>query len=120
MALMADVFGDGQLFVQAGGLKNNAEPIAHLPRVPGEIDAEDQRLAGARRQRGGEDLKRRRFAAAVRSEQSEDFSRSDGKAHAVQRLPGGFRRAAGRIRMSEILNYNGIHSGGSPASSRRR
>ena len=54
MSLMADVFGDRQFLVEAGGLKHDADAAADFVLVVIEVEREDLNPADLRRNQGRE------------------------------------------------------------------
>src|SRR5262249_7350335 len=85
--LMPQVFGNGQLFIEAGRLKHNADSLAYAGRLRADIMAEDRDVALLQRNQRGEEAKEGRLAAAVRAEEHKDFARLDRQAEIHKRLP---------------------------------
>ena len=75
MPLMDEVLADGELEIEAGALEDDAEPAADLPRLRGEVGAEDVDRAALRAGQGREDAEQGRLAAAVGPEEAEDLPR---------------------------------------------
>ena len=80
MSLMADVFGDGQFFVEAGGLKDDADPLTDGLLLPGQIERQDGDAAGLERNEGREEAEEGGLAAAVGAEKGEDLAARRSKA----------------------------------------
>ena len=73
---MAEVLGGGELFIQAGGLKDDADTLADFLHIVGSVEAEH--LDGAAAWRSKVERIRKStvgFAAAVWAEKAEDFDR---------------------------------------------
>ena len=70
----ADVLGDGQVFVEAVVVAEQADAGPDGAAVGGQVDAEDGRLAPAHRQEARAQLQERGLARAVRSLQQHDLA----------------------------------------------
>ena len=77
MSMMPKVLCGGELFIQAGGLEDDADALADFLHIVGSVEAEHLHGAARRGDQGGEDSEERGFAAAVRAEESEDFAGLD-------------------------------------------
>ena len=77
MSLMLEIFGDGELEVEAAGLKDDADLLAHLVGVARHIEALDAGAASGGGHECGENAEEGRFPAAVRVEQAEDLARAE-------------------------------------------
>src|SRR5271168_2741278 len=84
MALVLQVFGDGQLEVETACLKDDANLLAHLVRLARNVEALDSGAACGRRHQRGQNAKQRGLAAAVGAEQAEDLRSVKFKAEAVE------------------------------------
>ena len=87
MSLMADVFGDRQFFVEAGGLKDDADVAADFLLVVVEIESQDFDPADLQRDQGRQQAEEGGLAAAVGAEKGEDFARGDRQRQVGEGLP---------------------------------
>ena len=83
MTLMAEVFGGGELFVEAGGLEDDADLLADGFALGFQIEAEEGNFSIADGDEGGEDSEEGGFTAAVGPEESEDFTGLDGEVQII-------------------------------------
>ena len=77
MAVVAEVFFGGELFVERGGLEDDGDLGADLIRIAGEFEVEDANGAVLRRDQRGEDAEEGGFAGAIGAEEGEDFAGVD-------------------------------------------
>ena len=96
VAAVADVFGDGEVGIEAEGLGEVAGLRAHLARGP----AEDVGDAGGRFHHAGENLEGRGLARAIGADEAEYLARLDCKADAAH----GLERA---VALGEAASFNG-------------
>src|SRR5580658_3376695 len=99
MALLAEVFFGGELFIEAGGLEDDADVAADFVAVLGEIEAEDFDGARRRGNEGAENSEEGGFAAAVGAEEAEDFA----GVHAQGEIR---ERGMFAVRVVEVLNID--------------
>ena len=74
---MHQVLVDGQFFIQARGLKHDADAAANFLRLAPQVETENSRFAALDRQQRRQETKQRGFAAAIGAEEDEDFARLD-------------------------------------------
>ena len=85
MSLVLQVLGDGQLEVQAPGLKDDAGLLPCPVRFPGHIEALNPGHSASRHHQRRKDAEERGLAAAIGTQQAEDLRRLHGKAQVVER-----------------------------------
>jgi hypothetical protein len=85
MPLMAEVLGDGQLFVQTRGLKHDADSPPHRMRLMGDAQALHFDLARLQRNERAQQAEEGRLAAPVGTEQAEDFAFGHAERNVIQR-----------------------------------
>ena len=100
IAAVADVFVDGEVWIEAEGLGEVAGLRTHLARRP----AEDVGDAGGRFHHAGENLEGRGLARAIGADEAEDLARVDCKADAAH----GLERA---VALGEAASFNGWRCG---------
>ena len=96
-ALVAQVFGDGELLVEARRLEHDAHLSAHGRGVAADVVAEDGDGAALQRDQRRQQAEQRRLAAAVGAEEGEDLARGDLEAQVVD-APFASRSGAKRAR----------------------
>ena len=98
-----DVLARREPLVEAAGVRQHAEPAAHVARLRGRIDAVDQHAAGVRLHERVEHAQRRGLAGAVRAEQAGDLAVARREAHVVH---GADDRAAHGERLLQSLHLD--------------
>ena len=88
-----EILVDRQVFVERELLRHVADPLAQGGRFPGHLEAQDERIACARREQSAEHPDRRRLARTVRPEESVDLGAGDLER---QSIDGGIRAEAAR------------------------
>ena len=102
MALVPQIFGGGQLHIDALGLEDHADLAAQFVGLFRRVKSHDHGAAAARHHQGRKNAEHRGLAAAVGSEQSKQFGVAHVERNAVQ-------RGATVIAMDQILDrdYSG-------------
>ncbi len=114
MPLMDQVLADGELEIEAGALEDDAEPAADLPRLRGEVGAEDVDRAALRPGQRGENAEQGRLAAAVGSEEAEDLPRRHLEVDPRQRRRHRTSPAPGGIGVAHAAPLDGRRASGLP------
>ena len=83
--VMAEIFQNGQFFVETRGLKDNADLAPDRIALRHHIAVEHPHLAGLGRQQGAENSEEGGFAATIRTEEPENFAAVDGQVHRIER-----------------------------------
>ena len=107
IAAVADVFVDGEVGIEAEGLRQVAGLRTHLARRA----AEDVGDAGGRFHHSGENLEGRGLARAVGADQAEDLARADFEVDSAH----GFERA---VALGEAASFNGWRRADARAAAR--
>ena len=102
MALVPEIFGGGQLQVDALGLEDDADLAAQLVGFLGRVKSHDDGPPAGGYHQGGKDAEQGGLAAAVGPEQAEEFGGADVERNAVQ-------GSASVVAVDEVLD--GDHSG---------
>ncbi|MFT3787814.1 MAG: hypothetical protein QM770_16860 [Tepidisphaeraceae bacterium] len=100
VAVMHEVFAGGQLRVEGGRLKDDADRSPHAGRVGDDVRAEHLRGAGGGLHQRREDTEQRALARAVRAEQCEDLAGANLEAHAGE-------HAAVAVAMADVEDLEG-------------
>src|SRR5438132_6246402 len=87
MAMMDQVLIDGEFAVDAGMLKDHADPSAQFDGIAAQIVSEDAAVARLQRCQGRQQFEQGSLATAVRSEEAEDFAPLNRKAQVVECSP---------------------------------
>ncbi len=87
MSLMTDVFGDGELLVEAGRLKHDSDSLADGLSLASQVKGENLDPALLERNQRRQQAKQRGLTAAVGSEKGEDFTPLDRQVQVVDRQP---------------------------------
>ncbi len=77
MRMQIEILPDGQFGIEREALRHIADARAALLRTAIDLLAEQQGLAGCRRQKARQHFHRRRLAAAVRADEAEDLAALD-------------------------------------------
>ena len=82
---MAEVFQNGQFFIEARGLEDHANLAPDRIALRHNIAVEHPDLAGLGRQQSAENSEERGLAAAIRAEKPENFTAVNGQVHRIER-----------------------------------
>ncbi len=98
--MMAEVFLGGELFIEAGGLEDDADIFAHAIALRREVEFQDADDAGAiDGNERGKQPEERGFAAAVRTEETEDFAPANDEFQVDQ-------RGALAVQVAEVIDID--------------